>query len=156
MATLPTAADARDSLTTHAASKGVEVFLKYGPGLDWDRLQALLADRTCVRYPCRVEFRSDGLRPGEFAHAEPCGERPEEGFVIWVHPFFRTSPDDVPWLVLYHLVTVNYGPFASADDAEMFGAAALGLVRDNYYDRLCVLADALAAAEGAGGCRARP
>jgi hypothetical protein len=51
----------------------------------------------------------------------------------------------VPWLVLYQLVALNYGEFASADDAETFGAAALGLTRDAYYEELCKMADELGA-----------
>ena len=46
-------------------------------------------------------------------------------------------------LVLYQLVVVNYGAFASAEDAERFGAAALGLPRDDYYALICRLADSL-------------
>ena len=41
------------------------------------------------------------------------------------------------------LVLVNYGAFAAPEDAEAFSAAALGLGRDDYYDRLCRLADQL-------------
>jgi hypothetical protein len=54
----------------------------------------------------------------------------------------------VPHIVLYQLVLVNYGDFASADDAETFGAAALGLAKDEYYQTLCRLADEV----GGGGC----
>lgn len=145
MALQLTAEDARQSLTAHVAAKGAEIFLKYGPGLGAGGLPALLADRACVRYPCQVAFDAAALQPGEFAHAEPLGGRPEDGFVIQVHPLYRGRPDDVAWLVLYHLVTVNYGGFASADDAETFGAAALGILRDEYYERLCALADELPA-----------
>jgi hypothetical protein len=103
-----------------------------------------------------VEFDAASLLPGEFAHAEQLGARPEEGFLIHVHPLYAAQPDEVPWLVLYHLVTVNYGQFASADDAETFGAAALGLLRDEYYERLCARADRLGAGidPGAGACHA--
>ncbi len=38
---------------------------------------------------------------------------------------------------------VNYGEFATAEDAETFGAAALGISRDEYYASLCELADAI-------------
>jgi len=38
------------------------------------------------------------------------------------------------------LVVVNYGEFASAEDAETFGAAVLGLSQHEYYDTLCELA----------------
>ena len=50
----------------------------------------------------------------------------------------------VPHIVLYQLVLVNYGEFASADDAETFGAAALGLAKEEYYQILCGLADEVA------------
>ena len=33
--------------------------------------------------------------------------------------------------------------FASSDDAETFGAAALGLTRDEYYALICECADQL-------------
>jgi hypothetical protein len=40
-------------------------------------------------------------------------------------------------------VVVNYGPFASSDDAEALGAAALDLSKDEYYARMCEIADQL-------------
>jgi hypothetical protein len=94
-----------------------------------------------VRYPCEIVFDSGPLQPGEFAHPMARGKRPEDGFVICVHPSFITQMERVPHLVLYQLVLVNYGEFASAEDAETFGAAALGLARDDYYQALCGLAD---------------
>ena len=38
------------------------------------------------------------------------GERPEDGFTLYVHPLFMTDLARVPLLVLYQLVVVNYGP----------------------------------------------
>lgn len=149
MAQQLTAADARVSLTAHVEAKGVEVFLKYGPRMGWTECQRLLADRTHVRYPCEIVFDATDLLPGECAHPVPKGGRPEEGFRMCVHPLFLLQLDRVPSLVLYQLVAVNYGEFASADDAETFGAAALGLTRDEYYAALCLLADELAGASGA-------
>lgn len=143
MAIQLTAEDAKQSLTAHVAAKGEEICAKYGPGLGWQELQLVLQDRAFVRYPCEIAFDSTQLYPGEVAHPVPKGERPEEGFVIHVHPLFMLQLAMVPHLVLYQLVSVNYGEFASADDAESFGAAALGLSRDEYYDALCGLADQL-------------
>ncbi len=100
-----------------------------------------MEDRSCVRYPCRIAFGAAELRPGEFAHPAPQGERPEQGFVIYVHPVFMTRLDEVPLLVFYQLVLVNYGDFATADVAETFGAAALGLAQPEYYRAVCELAD---------------
>ena len=83
---------------------------------------------------------------GEFARPVAKDERPDEGFTMFVHPVFLTQLQQVPCLVLYQLVLVNYGEFASADDAETFGAAVLGLSQDEYYDALCELAGQI------GGC----
>jgi hypothetical protein len=86
-------------------------------------------------------FDAAPLNEDEVAHAAAKGERPEEGFTIYVHPYFAIQLSRVPYLVLYQLVLVNYGEFASADDAEIFGSHALGLSTDEYYETLCALAD---------------
>jgi len=132
-----TAEDARQSLNGHVAAKGREIRAKYGPHIGWPELLRIMADRACVRYPCEIVFDAGPLQPGEFAHPVAKGERPEEGFTMFVHPVFLTQLQQVPCLVLYQLVLVNYGEFASADDAETFGAAVLGLSQHEYYDTLC-------------------
>lgn len=162
MASTLTAADARQSLTAHVAAKGAEIHARYGPDIGWVQLQALLKDRAFVRYPCEIRFDPAPLLPGEFAHPVAKGETPEEGFVMHVHPVYMPDLAGIPALVLYQLVAVNYGEFASAEDAEAFGAAALGMEREDYYTLLCDMADRLgvgagepraAAATGApGGC----
>lgn len=135
--------DARRSLTDHAADKGQEIRRKYGPRIGWAELGRILADPDCVRYPCELVFASDALQPGELAFPEPKGERPEAGYVLQVHPYFALDPSRVPLIALYQLVAINYGGFASAEDAETFGAAALGLDREAYYQTLCAMADEL-------------
>lgn len=158
MATQLTAADAKQSLSAHVAAKGADIFEKYGPQIGWAQLQAILKDRACVRYPCELVFDSSRLNPGEFAFPEPKGEMPEEGFTLFVHPVYMTQLGMVPYLALYQLVTVNYGEFASADDAETFASYALGLPREEYYQTLCGLADELGAGidpgsgHSPGGC----
>ena len=141
-----TAEDARQSLRDHVAAKGEEVHAKFGPHLGWRELNLLLDDRTLVRYPCTIAFDAAPLQPEEFAYPEQLGERPDAGFRICVHPCFEIDLDSVPALVLYQLVAVNYGDFATAEDAEAFGAAALGLGCDEYYHQLCQLADRVIAA----------
>jgi hypothetical protein len=139
MPTQLTADGARLSLNAHAALKGAEIFAAYGPDIGWKELQRILEDRACVRYPCTLAFASEPLQRSEFAHAAAIGDDPEEGFTLVVHPFFMTQLAAVPMLALYHLVTVNYGAFASGDDAVAFAAAALGLPADDYYRSLCEL-----------------
>ena len=146
MSACPTPAEAKRSLNDHVADKGMELRAKYGPQIGWRELQQVLLDRALVRYPCEISFTAEGLREGEFAYPYPKGETPEDGFIVRVHPLFMTELHLVPHLVLYQLVAVNYGDFASAADAETFGAAALGLEPDAYYQTICRLADQL------GGC----
>ncbi len=143
MATQLTADDAKQSLTAHVEAKGAEIFAKYGPQIGRQELLAMMEDRSCVRYPCSIEFDSSRLQPGEVAYPEPKGSLPEEGFTLFVHPAFESRPSMVPYLILYQLVVVNYGEFASSGDAEAFAAAALGLDRELYYQVLCSLADEL-------------
>jgi len=145
-ATPPTAATALRSLSDHVAAKGADLHAKYGPHIGWQQLQQVLQDRSLVRYPCEIAFTAEGLREGEFAYPHALGDKPEDGFIIRVHPLYMTELGLVPQLVLYQLVAVNYGEFASTDDAEAFAAAALGMETEDYYNSLCRLADQL------GGC----
>ena len=143
MTTQLTVDDFKQSLNSHVAAKGEEIRARYGPHIGWQELEAMLQDRSAVRYPCEIVFDAASLHEGEFAHPLPNGDDPEDGFKICVHPFFSSQPDRVPYLVLYQLVLVNYGPFASADDAETFGASVLGLSKEEYYQALCEMADQL-------------
>ena len=144
MVDTPTPKEARESLAAHVAARGAQIHEKYGPHIGWSEFQRILADRECVRYPCELIFDAALLLEGEPAHAAPKGERPEDGFNLVVHPFFSLEPDRVPFLALYQLVVVNYGVFASPDDAEVFGSAALGIPQEDYYTTLCAMADELA------------
>lgn len=137
--------DARQSLASHAEEKGRQLNGKYGPHIGWAELRRILEDRSLVRYPCEIVFDASGLLEGEFAHPIPNSERPEDGFKLHIHPLFMMQLDQVPLLVLYQLVLVNYGEFASAEDAESFGAAALGIDKEEYYQALCELADQVGA-----------
>lgn len=138
-----TTEDGRQSLNAHLASKADEIRATYGPHIGWKELLRILEDRACVRYPCEIVFDAKPLTEGELAHPVAKGERPEDGFTMFVHPLFLTQPQQVAYVVLYQLVVVNYGDFASPDDAETFGATVLGLSKDEYYHALCDMADAL-------------
>ncbi|MEI6278813.1 MAG: hypothetical protein WCQ16_05445 [Verrucomicrobiae bacterium] len=155
MATQLTAEDAKQSLTAHVAAKGAEIREKYGPQIGRDELLRILDDRSACRYPCEIVFDDGPLHEGEFAFPMPKGNLPEEGFSLFVHPFFMNQPDRLPCLVLYQLVVVNYGNFASALDAETFGAAALGISHDEYHRLLCAMADEIPGC-GESGCGCHP
>jgi hypothetical protein len=150
MPTQLTENDVRESLSSHVAAKGEEIRAKYGPHIGWKELRQILEDRSCVRYPCEVVFDAGPLLPGECAHPVANGNRPEDGFTMHVHPFYMTQLERVSYLVLYQLVLVNYGEFASPDDAETFGASALGLAREQYYNALCEMADSIGGGSACG------
>jgi hypothetical protein len=141
MSVQPTLDDARRSLADHAADRGTALRAKYGPVIGWSKLQAILRDRDFVRYPCEIAFEAGPLQPDEIAFPEPLGVKPEDGFRLCVHPYFSVDPDRVVLIALYQLAAVNYGAFAAPEDAEAFGAAALGVPREEYYEALCALAD---------------
>lgn len=134
----------RRALSDHAADCAAVARERYG-NIDAADLPALLEDRKVVRFPTVLRFDATRLEPGEFAHTEPVGARPGEGYRLFVHPYFEPRPDDVLLLAAYHLVTINYGDVATANEAEVFGATLLGLSREAYYQRLCTLADELVA-----------
>ncbi len=140
------AQDAVDSMHAHAEVKGGEIHAKYGPSIGWSQIERILADRACVRYSCRVELNPAPLEPGEIACALADASLGEGGHTIYVHPYFCDHLDQAAWWVLYQLVVVNYGGFAAAAHAEVFGAAALGITREEYYNGLCKMADDVAAA----------
>jgi hypothetical protein len=142
-----TVEDFKQSLNSHVAARGEEIREKFGPRIGWQELRRILEDRSSARYPCEIVFDAAPLLEGELAHPVPNGEDPEAGFKIYVHPRLMTQLERVPYVVLYQLVLVNYGPFASADDAETFGAAILGLSKDDYYQALCQMADELSGCE---------
>ena len=98
-------------------SKAAEIRQKYGPDIGWDELQRLLQDRNCAPFPCEIRFDAGPLLPGEFGHPVPKGPSSEEGFIIYLHPFYATQLASVPYLVLHQLVLINYGDSATADDA---------------------------------------
>jgi hypothetical protein len=136
-------ADARQALRGHAADKGAEIHAQYGPHIGWQQFLLILADRTCTRYPCDVVFDAVALQAGEMACLLPKGESPDAGFTLYLHPHFATRLDLALWAALYQLVRVNYGELADAEAAEEFGAAALNISKDVYYEKLCELAEGI-------------
>lgn len=126
----------------HVVEKALALREKYGRFIDYATLLEILEDRECVRFPTRLEFNSQPIDDGFFAVARPVSAgHPSKGYIIYIHEHFKDRLGDVPALALYHLVAVNYGDIATREDAELFGAAALGMDKDEYYRLLCRLAD---------------
>ena len=135
--------DGRKALIHHIVEKGLGIREKYGPNITWKVLQKVLQDGEFIKFPTRVIFNSQVLESGMFAVAEPISDDKSDGYAIYVHEHFKDKLEDVPPMVLYHLVTVNYGEFATYDEAEIFGATVLGYKQEYYYQLLCCLADSI-------------
>lgn len=150
---LPSPEAAQQSLRDHVVAKAMDARAKHPEGVDRAAMLALLDDRAVVRYPLGVRFDDEPLRPGEFACLEALGERPSDGYVLFVHPMFENVDELIPLLVAYYIPSVNYGDVATHVEAELFGATLLSLEREEYYRLLCSVADSTphAASGGVGG-----
>ncbi len=108
-----------------------------------ESLRVLLLDAEVVRFETQLVFDASRLEPGQFA--ESVSELLDGGqrFTLYVHPHFEARGTDLVCLVAYHIPSISYGKMASSADAEAFGATLLGLEVDDYYARVCKLADEL-------------
>lgn len=133
--------DGRRALGVHVLQKGSDLRKKYGGFIDYETLLKILRDEEFVRFPTRIIFDSSKIEKGMFALVEKQADEPTKNYIIYVHEHFKKKLGDLPAVVLYHLVTVNYGDFATHNEAEEFGSAALGMEKDYYYQYVCRLAD---------------
>src|SRR3989338_1738353 len=132
----------KKALLHHVVEKGIALRDKYGNFIDFETLQMILKDSDFVRYPTRIEFKSQFVEKGLFAFTEQISaDDPSRGFVIYIHEHFKERINDVPALVLYHLVAVNYGDIVTSEEAELFGATVLGMKKSGHYQLLCALTD---------------
>ena len=132
-----------EALQSHLVERAFKARKRYGPVIDMAAMQALLEDREFVRFPTTISFDAEPLGVNEFAWAKPMGERPSDGFTIVVHPFFEGATADLPLLIAYQLVAVNYLDLATANEAEVFASTLLGIEQEEYYRRVCELTDSI-------------
>jgi len=132
-----------EALQGHVVDKAIAARKKYGPTVDWAAMRKILDDRDFVRFPTGVRFDDEALLNGEFAYAAALGQRPSDGFCLFVHPCFEARPEVLPLLIAYHVPAINYLDIATSKEAELFGATLLGLRVDDYYEQLCNLADSM-------------
>lgn len=139
--------DGYEALREHVLERALAARAAHGPDFDRAAIEGLLADPKVMRFPTRLSFAADGLLDGEFAWARSLGPQPQDGYEIVVHPQFENRSEALPALVAYHIVSVNYLDVATSAEAELYGAALLGLEIDDYYKTVCAFADELPGAE---------
>lgn len=139
----PTEQDGLEALRGHLLERALLARERHGPVTDLAALERLLGDPEVVRFPVLVTFSDEPLLRGEFAHALPLGEQAADGFELCLRPCLRDEPAALVAAALYHVPTVNYLDLATHAEAELFGATVLGLEVEEYYERVCAIADGL-------------
>ncbi|MEZ5973613.1 MAG: hypothetical protein R3E96_01860 [Planctomycetota bacterium] len=81
--------DGLQALRMHLQERARVARLRYPDLGQESSLRALLRDGEIVRFPVELRFGTEGLIPGEFAHAEPKEDRAAAGFTLFVHPQFE-------------------------------------------------------------------
>lgn len=133
--------DGKRALSDHIVDKACEIQNKYGLEINYDVLTQLIKDPDFVKFPAVIKFDNTKVDPGLFAVTEEDPDSKERAYIIYIHDFFKDRPEDLPMLVLYHIVTINYGDFAIAEDAELFAASVLAMDKEAYYEKLCAIVD---------------
>jgi hypothetical protein len=125
-------------LREHLVDTGIRAHAVYAPitGANLDRL---LEDRDLVRYPVRLAFEMGTLAGHQFAQPEP----EAGGVVLYLHPSLKGRDHDVALAVAYFLPLINYGELINDDHCLIYGATLHGLTVDQYFSRLCGIADSL-------------
>jgi hypothetical protein len=131
-----------DSLNQRLLEQAVFAHQKYGP-LSPQNLEAFLADPACVRYPTRLVFEFGEMALHQFAQPEMDHRADaQQGRVLYLRPRLRERPDLVPLAVAYMLPVLNYGDIITDAHCLLYGATLLGLMPEEFYQRICALADA--------------
>jgi hypothetical protein len=135
----------QDSLRSHLVAQAIVARQKHGP-LTAAKLDALLHDPDCLRYPVRLAYEFGEMAMHQFAQPDLDWRNSEQdGRVLYVRPVLRDHPELLPLAVAYMIPLINYGDIISDEHCLMFGAAMLGLTEDDYYEGLCRLADLVGA-----------
>jgi len=135
----------QQSLRDHLLAQAVLAHQKHGP-VTADKLDALLRDPECLRYPVRLVFEFGEMAMHQFAQPDLDWRNTEQdGRVLYVRPLLRARPDLLPLAVAYMIPLINYGDIITDDHCLLYGAALLGMLEHEYYARLCALSDFLGA-----------
>lgn len=121
---------------------------QHGPDIDYATMLRILEDPSCVFNKTRMVFDEHPLKEGEFAYMHQADANPSKGFMLYMHPHFKDKTADLPYLMAYHLVVVNFGRDVSYEMAELFGAELFAMSSEEYYERVNGLYENLLEAQG--------
>ena len=130
-----------DSLKQRLQEQATFSHLRHG-SLTPENLEAFLADPDCVRYPTRLVYEFGEMAMHQFAQPDFDYRKPDEnGRVLYLRPFLRDRPHLVVLAVAYMTPLLNYGEIIKDEHCLLFGATLLGLMEDEFYQKICALAD---------------
>lgn len=128
-------------LRDHLLEQATFAHRKHGP-LTPATLDAFLKDADCIRYPTRLVYEFGEMALHQFAQPEPDPRDPSgNSRVIYLRPILRHHPERVVEAVAYMLPVANYGDVVQDDHCLLYGATLLGLTTDEFYERVCRLAE---------------
>ena len=135
----------QQSLRKHLVAQAILARKKYGP-LTADRLDTLLRDPDCLRYPVRIVYESGCMAPHQFAQPDMDWRNPEQyGRVLYVHPLLREKPELLPLAVAYMIPVINYGQIITDEHCLLYGSVLFDVAEDNFYEAICMLSEAVGA-----------
>jgi hypothetical protein len=131
----------QDSLREHLLAQAVVAHQKHGPML-FDKLELLLSDPDCLRYPIRLVYEFGEMAMHQFAQPDIDYRNQEQGGrVLYVRPILRDHPEKVVLAVAYMIPLINYGQVINDEHCLAYGATLLGKLEDEFYQEVCELAD---------------
>jgi len=116
-------------LCEHARFAAQRALDRLGAPLSPANLNLFLADARCLRYPTRIIYDRTGLEPQQVAQ-----------------PFYR--PEIIYLVVAYMAAVINYGDAATPELAEMLGSLLTGIEQEEFYEKMCAIADSLSGVAG--------
>jgi hypothetical protein len=145
------------SLLDHVVAQAEVARVKHGP-LAGERLEALLQDPACLRHPVRLVFEFGEMAMHQFGQPDLDWRNPEQaGRVLYLRPMLRERPDLVLLAVAYLIPLINFGDVVTDEVCVGYGAALLGLSPEEFYRRICLLAETVGAeARVAGPAEGEP
>jgi hypothetical protein len=135
----------RHSLGDHLVAQAIVAHQKHGP-LAAGKLDTLLRDPDCLRYPVRLVYEFGEMAMHQFAQPDiDWRNTGEDARVLYLRPLLRERPDLLPLAVAYMIPLINYGDIVSDEHCRLFGATLMGLTEEEYYEAICRLADEVGA-----------
>jgi hypothetical protein len=131
----------QQSLGEHLRAQAIVAHHKYGP-LAGDDLERFLQDPECLRYPVRLVFEFGEMAMHQFAQPDIDWRNTEkDGRVLYVRPVLRQHPEFLPLAVAYMAPSINYGEIITDRHSLLYGATLLGMMEEEYYQKLCAVSD---------------